>query len=157
MTRQGTTAENGFSSKLHSTNCTEVSTLRHERFHRRALPKAQASGPGVDNARCATRIQDMLRIVKQNVAYVRGHPTTTSKKVVLRDCKFRFGNVSILVRGNYAAYCIFAYLWSQYFTNIPWMPCPPTVACDVLGFELIQSVIREDKMIGRIMLEKKRL
>ena len=25
------------------------------------------------------------------------------------------------------------------------MPCPPTVACDVLGFEPIQSVIGDDK------------
>ena len=66
MSRQGTSAED-FSSTLHSTNCTDVSTLRHERFDRRALPKAQASGPGVDNARFARRIQDMLRILTQNV------------------------------------------------------------------------------------------
>ena len=38
------------------------------------------------------------------------------------------------------------------------MPCPPTVACDVLGFEPIQSVIGDDKMIGgRIMLAKRLL
>ena len=37
------------------------------------------------------------------------------------------------------------------------MPCPPTVACDVLGFEPIQSVIGDDKMIGRIMLAKRKL
>ena len=37
------------------------------------------------------------------------------------------------------------------------MPCPLTVACDVLGFEPIQSVIVDDKMIGRIMLAKRKL
>ena len=90
MSRQGTTAEKDFSSTLRSTNYTEVSTLLHERFlHRRALLNAQASGPGVDNARFARRIKDMLTIF----TLCRESLRTTLKKMVLRDCKFRFGIV----------------------------------------------------------------
>ena len=56
----------GFSSNLHSTNYTELTTLRHERFHRRALLESQAFAPIVGNARFATRIHDMLRFVVRN-------------------------------------------------------------------------------------------
>ena len=38
-------------------------TLRHERFHRRALLESQAFAPNVDNARSVRRIHDTLRFV----------------------------------------------------------------------------------------------
>ena len=107
MTRQGTTAEKIFHPRcIQRTALNEVSTLRHERFHRRALLKAQASGPGVDNARFARRIQDMLTIFRCvgnrfGQRLERWFFVTAS-----------FGSAS-MVRGNYAAYCIFA----QHFTN----------------------------------------
>ena len=58
-----------FSSNLLLTNCTELTTLRHERFHRRALLESQAFAPVVDNARFARRIHDMLRFVVRNAEY----------------------------------------------------------------------------------------
>ena len=57
-------------SNLHSTNYTELTTLRHERFlNRRALLESQAFAPIVDNARFARRIHDMERIVMRKIGY----------------------------------------------------------------------------------------
>ena len=99
-----------------------MSTLRHERFHRRALPKSQASGPGVDNARFERRIQDMLTIVKQHVeCWVRGRIRPVEKeRWFYAYVTESFGSaMSVLVRGNYAAYCIFIHIFGHNTSPIP--------------------------------------
>ena len=68
----------GFSSNLHSsTNNTELTTLRHERFHRRGLLESQAFAPIVDNARFAIRSHDMLTFVGEMLGW--GRIQTTQK------------------------------------------------------------------------------
>ena len=57
------TSPAGYLSNLLSTNYTELTTLRYERFHRRALLESQTFARIVDDARFARRIHDMPRFV----------------------------------------------------------------------------------------------